>query len=268
MQSFLKKLPHLSSLTLNTETIYLDGFQWETLLVEAVPKLKVFHLKMDFRLKSVSKSDEEVEKLLDSFRSQSWLEKHRRFVQCHWNPLLEASLYTLPHIFEKFTYSNGYSSKATYPEDQTTCSSDVTMRIHSPLDYIKHLELSLPLDEQFEWVFRNLHRLRSLFVKLPRGNCDYSQLRMILDHATCLESLTVGIDGWIPLASDVFQSKNPSIREIRFINKAKLICQYLNSEEYEGLISSDLRLQCHSVMMRVEHRSHTPSAIIHCAIGR
>ena len=254
IQSFLKKLPHLSCLTLNTETIYLDGFQWETLLVEAVPNLKVFHLRMNFRLQSVSKSDEEVEKLLDSFRSPFWLEKHRRFVQCYWNPSLEASLYTLPHIFEKFTYSNNYCSKSTYPEAETACSSDVTMRIHSPFDHVKHLELSLPIDEQFGRIFKNLQRSRTLFVKLPRGKCDYSQLQMILDQATSLASLTVGMDGWVPLANEIFQLKCPSIREIRFINKTKFICQYLNSEEYEGFISSDLCLQCHSVMMRVEHR--------------
>ena len=267
MHSFLKKLPRLSHLNLHTTAICLNGYQWETFLADAVPQLKVFHLRMDFRLSSLASSEEEVERTLNSYRTEFWLEQHRWFVQCHWDSSLQASLYTLPYSLKKFVYSSQYHSKSTYSEDrnssspdhrssfnQKTSSATFAKRTYSPFDHLEDLELSLPLDEQFGCVFDNLDRLRSLYVKLPRSHCDYSQLQMIFDRAPHLYSLALGMDGWVTISSEIFQLKSPSIREIRFLNKTRLTCQNLNSTEYEAFVSSDLCLQCHTVLLGVEYR--------------
>jgi hypothetical protein len=41
---------------------------------------------MIFEFFSDTKKEEQIDQILDTFRSAFWLKKHQWFVRCHWNP--------------------------------------------------------------------------------------------------------------------------------------------------------------------------------------
>jgi len=87
MTNFFQKLPNLCYLTLQIKNIYLDGHEWETIFSNYLKNIKVFRFKMNIEFSPSEDIEEQVDQLLDSFRSYYWIEKHQWFVRCDWCPM-------------------------------------------------------------------------------------------------------------------------------------------------------------------------------------
>ncbi len=79
MTSLFQKLPNLCKLVIKTHGNYLNGYEWETILVKNLPKIEVFRLTMAFWFSDSHNRDTKVNELLNSFRTPFWREKHRWF---------------------------------------------------------------------------------------------------------------------------------------------------------------------------------------------
>ena len=109
MTNIFSKMPNLSYLTIRSTQTNFDGNYWKKILIEYLPNIKVFQLKMDFIFDFHIEKEEQVDQLLVSFRTSFWLEEHRWFVCCDWYPsstMEDGFLYTLPYAFDKYTYND------------------------------------------------------------------------------------------------------------------------------------------------------------------
>jgi len=100
---FLKSLPNLFSLTLEINIAILNGYDWQTLLVNHLPKLKNFRLKMSFNFPTNGNLITHTDQLVDSFRTPFWIEEHQWFIRCDCYLAKRVSrgvLYTLPYAFK------------------------------------------------------------------------------------------------------------------------------------------------------------------------
>jgi hypothetical protein len=105
MKKILQNLPNLSQLKIETQLMDLDGYQWEYLISDHLPNLKIFQLKMLITINGSVRRERQVKDLLDSFRSRFWLKERQWFVQCHWSLSYSSKticLYTLPYAFTNY----------------------------------------------------------------------------------------------------------------------------------------------------------------------
>jgi hypothetical protein len=66
----------------------------------------------------IEEEEQQIDRILDKFQSQFWLEEHNWFVQCDWNLNKEyASLHTLPYAFDSFRFYLPVQSKSISPSD-------------------------------------------------------------------------------------------------------------------------------------------------------
>ncbi|CAF2646179.1 unnamed protein product [Rotaria sp. Silwood2] len=270
MFKFLTHMPNLNRLIVETNFIKMDGQQWEDIIVNCLPKLNVFRLKMRIQYYGRMNNEQEIDTLLDSFRSQFWLEKHQWFVRCHRKLMIDYSdvlLYTFPQTFAELNMDiMNISYKSTCPYDQNfgSCQqvrsliykSFLTMDLTLPHIYfsnIRHLSVHLPVDNQFWTVVKNLDQLTSLSVSSIDDNADH-HLQILLDKAHYLYSLE--ITSWpsslIPLVSN-------TSRSVRRLDLRQLtICyqQHSNSSSrtqiYRKFGCSRLGTQCEVLRIATE----------------
>lgn len=293
MKSLFKTIPNLHHLTIYLTSFYLDGYEWERILKDYLPKIEVFQLKMNVNNLKFYRNESEIDKYLDSFRTYFWIEQHKWFVRYDWNPTdinNHSILYTLPYSFDNFAYLNPIKSKSTCSDDKKYFiyykvtkflqpNEDKTLENLSTISNlqfpnIRHLEINLPLNNNLWLENANFNRLASLHMKISNRNLNYHKLQELFDNAPHLNSLVIGIDNWIPIDHDFFQLKTKSIQNIRFVNRTKLTIQYLNKKEFDTLISSSIVLKCKFLTLGIENRekifdliktmSNLQSLIIQC----
>ncbi|CAF1188064.1 unnamed protein product, partial [Didymodactylos carnosus] len=224
--SLLQKTPSLNHLTVETKGISMDGQLWELTIVNYLPKLKVFQLKMQLEFINHDNMEQQIEQLLDSYRSQFWLKEHKWFVQCYWNPEDDAGsvyLHTLPYGFDDFDlniHDGSLVFKSTTPRDDDYCSysrvrnlyycyysTENTIFACIHFSNIRHLTLTLPYNDHLQSAVPRLYNLVSLDVRMntwcPHDN-DLPQLQAVLDRAPRLYSLKFG--SWASSASQTKQA--------------------------------------------------------------
>ncbi|CAF4803063.1 unnamed protein product, partial [Rotaria sp. Silwood2] len=84
----------------------MDGHIWKEILLKNLPKLKIFNLKMEFELIDYDDIEQEVDKIIDSYKNQFWINQHKWFIQCFCYTENKSSfiyLHTLPFIFQNFS---------------------------------------------------------------------------------------------------------------------------------------------------------------------
>ncbi|CAF1305652.1 unnamed protein product [Adineta ricciae] len=81
MQDLSKDLPNLSKLIVHMDESYIDGHEWKYSVTDYLPKLKVFWLWMTFDSSSKTDTERIVDKLLDTFRIDFWVEERKWFVR-------------------------------------------------------------------------------------------------------------------------------------------------------------------------------------------
>ncbi|CAF4604515.1 unnamed protein product, partial [Rotaria sp. Silwood2] len=77
--NILKNLPNLCQLKIHIffDNTCIDGQQWQQIIEDYLPKLKKFRMKMQTVLNSDINKEQQIDELLNSFKSQFWLVKHR-----------------------------------------------------------------------------------------------------------------------------------------------------------------------------------------------
>ncbi|CAF1017227.1 unnamed protein product [Rotaria sp. Silwood1] len=293
LKNLFQMMPNLQHSTLHITSFYLNGYEWEKILIDYLPKIKKFQLKMNFNYPNFYRKENEIEKFLDSFRTYFWIEKHQWFVRYDWNPsdiIGYGILYTLPYVFEDFIYSNEFSSKSTCIVDRNYSSYDYVTKFLQKNDKqnlgncsilssfrfsnVRHLEINFPFHDNLWLIIPKFDQLTSLYIKLLGDNLNYNQLQELFNRASHLDLLTIGVDSWIPIDNEFFTLKSSSIRQVHFVRKNKLIIQYLNNKEFDTLINSSIIYHCNVLALGIENRiqildliktmSNLQSLIIQC----
>ena len=271
MKNLFQHLPNLSSLTVQMNNIHIDGHEWETILRSYLKKLKIFRLKMAIDLSFLEDLDEQIDQLLDSYRSDYWIEEHRWFVQCDWwsmKGLKRALLYTLPYAFDTFHYHDDIQSKSTLSSqmdssayhrvltlDHTNRKRDLSTNcIPSSMEFrnIRHLKVTLPCDDQFWSVISTLDQLTSLQAILTQ-DFGYSQLQLLLDRAPRLYSLNFCHSNKAVMSS--FDVQSTSIRRFQFFQNIGYDSRYFNTIECAALARSSILSQCKVLIIDVASRN-------------
>lgn len=269
--TIFEKMPNLNNLTIELQNMYLDGHEWEEIIVAYLPKIKVFRLKMTFEYFSDATKEEQTDDILNTFRSTFWLEEHRWFVRCRWNPSDDTRLrilYTLPYAFNSFHYFNEYCSKST-------CSSEGDDQLYNQVRSIYQHEISnIDLSESliiFDSYFSNIQhasliisdgnnflrscpsvdRLTSLEVFLSEDS-HYDQIQTLLDQTHHLYSLKVTSDKKLHPA--LFQLTSSSVHRLDLAKSSSDGSDYFNDLDCNKLIDSSLGLQCEVLLIHLENR--------------
>ncbi|CAF5005195.1 unnamed protein product [Rotaria sp. Silwood1] len=272
LENLFRSVPNLYYLTIHTSSIFLNGYEWQNIIVNHLPKIKVFRLKMEFSFPTKKNKEEQIEELLDSFRTHFWIDEHQWFIQYNYiqtNAFNCDVLYTLPYAFENLTYASTQLSKSTCPENKMfQCFDRVKiLRYLNQNQYIfnesntyssrflnvRHLEIDLPFNDQLFTII-SLDRLVSLHITLPLYS-DHFSLEGLLDRMTHLDSLT--IQHWSSIHSTLFQMKNESIRRLVFVQSSTISSNsYFDNIECAALSNSSLGFHCEVLVVDVQHRTN------------
>jgi hypothetical protein len=81
----------------------INGHEWESFISNNLPKLKKFHFKMEYYFEEDEIIEEQIDQVLNAFRTSFWLVHHGWFVRCDWKPTETSVIfYTLPYAFDSF----------------------------------------------------------------------------------------------------------------------------------------------------------------------
>jgi hypothetical protein len=228
LTNILKMTPNLNCLIIQIQRLILNGYQWEQIIEDYLPKLKIFRFLTQF----ASLDDDQIDELLQSYQTQFWMKKHQWFVECHWTLKPEnrlISFYTLPYGFDYFIYQKNIKFQSTYP-DQEHCrmydrvhsfiydlSISKTISRYSPLDFsnIRNLYIDLPCNEHFWSIVPSINQLIALNIGRFNNNKARCQLQSLLDRAPNLYSLAFKSPCFSPKL--LFELKSPTIRELNLI---------------------------------------------------
>jgi len=226
MISFLQKISNLQHLEIRFMNNIIDGHQWEQIIRNYLPKLKVFHFGMRDKRSADENIQELVDQLIDSFRSSFWIDEHKWFVRCiTWNTVIY-----LQTLFNKFRYDeNNFpnSFKSTYPNDdhqeyynnRTNVTDEAlfnpSISSNIRLSNIRHLWITLPINDQFWSFVPSLDQLHSLTVSSYIDTYQ-SELQALLNRTPHLHILTVKQDALLPLQVSLFKFTNTSICGLDF----------------------------------------------------
>lgn len=140
----------------------MDGKIWEEVIEIYLPKLENFKFRMNDELDD-NNNEQQINKILNLFQSQFWLDKHQWFIRCDWNPNNgTVFLYSLPYAFDNFFCQYPILSKSTCPHIQQQYSYNNVHRLTykanlsecwtlSDYQFMKIRELSVyfPINEYF-----------------------------------------------------------------------------------------------------------------------
>jgi hypothetical protein len=256
MMNLLKTMPNLCCLTIQTQRIMFDGYQWEEIIEQYLPKLKRFRFLMQFSL-----SQEKIDQLLQSFQTNFWISKHRWFVQCHLNPSDEnklISLYTIPYFVDYFVHNNNMKFKSTSPDKLYHHSYDNVhslllkeISVSSPLVFsnIRNLHIDLPFNEHFWSIVPTVNQLISLEIERFNNNKACFQLQTLIDQALNLHSLKFKSSYFSPKL--FFQLKNRTIQQLDLYE-----CDHwFNKQQCFALINSSFSIKCEVLFIKIKKRS-------------
>jgi hypothetical protein len=274
IENLLQHVPNLCQLKIETCYLDMDGYEWEEIIRNYLPKLKEFHLKMRFRV-----NDEKHKKdLMKSFQTRFWLEEHQWFVRYHYN-LEDRSnmicLYTLPYSFSYLDIIFPVVIKSTCPNDDNYGSYDHVQHLDyrssstnedtilSNLNFpnITYLSVTLPINNHLLSIIKKLDQLSSLEVSRSKNMLDVdaqSQLQNILDHAPYLNSLKFSSWREAQQNSSMTVKLTPIILKTRSIQRVNL-CGYdfwFNDEECAQMSHSSLGRQCEILFIKVQNRTN------------
>ena len=210
--SILRKVPNVTKLTIETNRIEMTGQQWENLLGQYFPVLKILNLKMKYQLMDFDDIEEKIDEILKSYRTSYWIDQHQWFVRCfcttenHTNLI---NIHTLPYRFKESTLyitdNENSIFKSTYPDDDhdliynyvqnLDCCCNLSEDVQLPqiqFPNLRYLRLSLPHDDYFPLLIPRFDKLISLTIDMFAMGFDQQelqQLQMLLDQSPRLEYL-------------------------------------------------------------------------------
>jgi hypothetical protein len=276
MNNLFQTMPNLRELKINMPSTYIDGYDWENIIEKHFSYLIHFQFKMSTSLLHQKNKEDKIDEILNSFRSQFWMEKHQWFIQCHWIPNDTSAIvyvYTLPYAFQNFLYIGNGHLKSTCSYHHQTWSFD---RVHNlyygyvpsqnlsvsylRLDNIRYLDLTIPFDDTFWSMVSTLERLKSLNIVLNgdmNSNDIQVKLQMLIDRSSHLYSLTFFT--WSDQNIFPFDIKTLSIRQLN-LQSPNLLYSYQQCIE---LSHSSIGKQCQILLINVQQRTNIIYLVSH-----
>lgn len=269
LTNILKSMPSLLHLKLETESINLNGNEWEKFLINYVPNIQTFRFLIRVLSMKSYHLEEHLEDLLRTFQTPFWIADRQWYVQCDWPQHTKKIfvLYTLPYCFTDtyVIYQNRWS-KTTCPNLHDSNSYDRVTDVfykgriddiasyHTFYPRIRRLTLKLPFDNHFWTIIPTLDYLSSLKVIGNQENRrSESQLKGILNRAPDLAFLSVDAMLFLPLAQ--FPITHPSLCQLELKTSRSRPNRYLSATQCSVLADSLLGRQCKVLTIRVENRA-------------
>ncbi|CAF0909492.1 unnamed protein product [Rotaria sordida] len=250
LTSILQNMPNLLHLKLETETINLNGNQWKQILIDYVPKIKIFRFLMKVFSFRHNYTEEQLEDFLDTFRTPFWLDEHQWFIRCNW-----------PQHINKNQWS-----KTTCPNARDYNSYDRVMNVFYKgridnltllprcFPNIRRLTLRFPCNNHFWTIIPTLDHLTSLNVIETRENSRSEfLLEDLLNRAPRLDFLSV--DGILFLSLVQLNISHTSLRRLQLKHYRARMNRYMNATQCSILADSLFGHQCEVLEIRVENRT-------------
>ncbi len=243
---FFENTPNLNHLIIDicsSTNEILNGYQWENIIRNYLPNLKLFQFRMEFQYKNINN-------LLNSFKTSFWIEEHNWFIRCHWNSNL-IYLYSLPYIFKEFYFDSSMQFKSTCPNDDNYLYYNHVKELKynmssvlSPIQFlnINHLSIDFPINMNFWSIIPKLDQITSLNVSINNSNVDQSQFQYLINKIPHLDSLSFNSCTSIL----IFELINVSIRRLDL----QRYNQYFNDEQCRSLIG----IQCEILFIKIKNR--------------
>lgn len=272
LKKLFQMMPNLISLKIKTMDIYLNGNKWKKILRDYLPKLKNFQFRMYFEFPRSKNIQEEFDKLINTYKTSFWIEKHQWFVACDCIPFgknYHGIVYTMPYAFKQFTCYSIFKSRST-------CSNQLYYRLFNNvthlqymkyksnvIDYshflpiqfgnIRYLKIGIPFDEHFWLLIPSFDRLHSVEAILGE-NYSHDQLQKLINLSPNLYSLRIfySLDCKISLTKII----SSSIRRLNLIAKCSSSKGYFNNDECANLAYSQLGQQCEILFIKIENRNN------------
>ncbi len=266
MINTLYRMSNLSYLDIQTSFIYLDGHQWKELIINYLPKLKIFRSVMSYSLDNTKNKEYEIDQVLDTYRSPFWIEEHQWYMGCLWssyNDDRSICLYSLPFCFQNYSINISQGdcrTKSTYLPNMIYSYDHVrhiayysslfrnTEFSNAKFNHIESLRVTLPFDDQFLSIFPNFDNLLSLSLCLSN---DYPfQLQLLLDKATRL--ILLEFESWSTKEMPPFNITNASVRRLNLEGLDELRRPHcFNYPQCRTLCKSPLGIQCQVLHIEV-----------------
>ena len=322
LEMFLQKVPNLRHLTVNSLSMFLDGYQWENIITNYLPKLKIFRCTMCIRINTLEKLEEDLNNLLRSFQSHFWLRNDRWFIRCHLKSENQRGYYilyqTLPHFLTPSIAITGYlwsastcpdehdywlsnsvydsflnvnssvempsteelnTVETTSPRRVITCgeriinifrlnlngtedltkaalrsSSDIIRQISDFINTSK-LDVKLPFNKHFSKSIPKLYQLTLLNIQLTTDYTDQSDLRVLLEQAPNLYTLSVLCPTKTTLKYFLASINNRSIFKLNLPKAVSLTDGiFYNIEQCVAFSHSPLGKQCEILTIIVQSK--------------
>ncbi|CAF0789563.1 unnamed protein product [Rotaria sordida] len=286
LRNLIKNLPNLIYLTIISEHINFDGYQWEEIIVSYLSQLKQFRFQMYYNIDHSNDEHFDIDRILLSYQTPFWLIERKTFVRIQWNTKDQHTslfVYTLPYYFDFFAiYCRNSSTRM-----KSTCSSETDYQsydrviklnyYYSPLNNsflsnilfhnIQHLNLTLPFGDQFFSILPYFDRIISLTVSDDSESDStivFHQLQTLLDRMINLYSLTIG--GWhSSMVQEIpFYIRNKSIRQLDLQHShypSRDRC--FNQQQCIAFLRSTFAGQCQALSIVLDHRKYIFDLIEH-----
>ncbi|CAF2933159.1 unnamed protein product [Rotaria sp. Silwood2] len=262
MIELLKKTPNVRHLTVESWDFYFNGYQWKETIENYLSKIKVFRFNMGYYLPNNENMLQQLEEILNTYRTPFWLNEHCWYVRCDYNRNNRDEnihLYTLPYCSDRLTH---LESDTWY---KTTCSNDrhylsydcvqelALMSTFSPSIHfynIRSLFICLTKDLNIWSSIPTMYDLTSLSLELkyysPQSHIIRAQIQTLFDRMPRLYSLRMNKS----LVLHLLESKitHRSIRRLDLIHSSDW--EY-DSAELFLLVNSPLGNQCEVLFIKV-----------------
>jgi hypothetical protein len=261
LNNFFQNMPNLCCLIIDIPCWYLTGHEWKKILINNLPKIKIFRFKMCISLFGVDDKEKRVDEILDTFRTSFWLDEHKWFVRCDWEPVngqISSIFYTLPYAFDTFTGIINGRSKWTSPDDKREywlfndvrsfickASTNECLNVH-PICFpkIQELVISYPVHEHIWCSISTFNYLTRLHI-FVFGNRIESNLQILFNRAPHLYELIVA-DACKRDYMELSRLGSTSIRQLYFhqSDRACAPAHSLDDDDCALLAESSLGHQC------------------------
>lgn len=272
-------MPNLRCLKVTLWSQLIDGYKWEQIIRDYLPKLKTFDLKMKKMFFSAQNIQQKVTELINSFRTPFWVDEQKWFVRCfteeetihlntisnasnHYNILVDSWQSTCPDDNQQEFYNH-----ITDIYNTEVFNRPVSSAIQLP--NITTLYIKLPINDQFRSVVPNLNRLERLSIS-SYSDIYQSQLQTLLDQAPHIITLRLRQDQSIPLPMSLFKIRHKAICHIDLSSYK----HYFSEHDCLLLTQSSLGVQCevlsilvtnHQCIIRLtENMSNLRSLTVKC----
>ena len=246
-------IPNLRNLIVRSSSLHLNGQQWQAIINNHLPQLRVLQFKMNYSCHT-SDHKQEMDELLDSFRSPFWLEDHQWYVRCDLVPRIKSwviEIYTIPYAFSDLFVSLQALSKSTAPnaddywlyDSVETLHYDIFIRINNPVRLqarfpnVRHLSIPFSYTDYLLPAITNFSRLKSLKII---ETCSPSFIQCLLNEASQLYSFSPP-DYMITL-------NNISIRRLDLLSGVG----YLTTDQCNELSHSSIMIRCEVLLIKAK----------------